>query len=70
MIFKILEIIFVLWLFWFLLTQFAIPIIRNTKLLPLFREETKLKKELIDLNQKEVELNLKKVVKQRSKEVK
>lgn len=44
------------------LTQMAVPLIRGTKMFPLFRRQHKLENELREVNQAKVEKNLAKQV--------
>jgi hypothetical protein len=48
------------------ITQVLIPAIRNTPCFPMFREEAKLKAELAELNQEELEQELAKRVREKS----
>lgn len=51
MFLRLMELIFALIFFWALITQALMPLIRGTKLFPMFKREAKLQSELEDVNQ-------------------
>ena len=55
---EILEIALVIAILWFFVTQICAPIIRGTVIMPIFRKEAKLEKELAETNQEVVEKKL------------
>jgi hypothetical protein len=62
------EVLIVVTLGWTLITQVSIPIIRGTKLFPMFRKEEKLKDELAELKQETIEKNIEKRIKNKKRE--
>jgi hypothetical protein len=63
MFLRLMELIFALIFFWALITQALMPLLRGTKLFPMFKREAKLQSELEDVNQavreKELEQKIK-----------
>ncbi len=62
------EVLIVVTLGWILITQLSIPIIRGTKLFPMFRKEEKLKDELAELKQETIEKNIERRIKNKKRE--
>jgi hypothetical protein len=51
MFLRLMESVFAIIFFWALITQALMPLIRGTKLFPMFKREAKLQSELEDVNQ-------------------
>ena len=58
MLLKLIEFVAVVFICWTFLSQIAVPIIRGTKLFPILRKEFKLKQDLSQAKQEEVEKDL------------
>lgn len=68
-IFKVLEVIIIVMVFLFFVTQIIVPAIQGTAFLPMFRKESKLKQELVELEQTARENDLEKVVEEKKSAV-
>lgn len=67
---KVLEIVIMVFLIWVVCFQMFIPTYLNRKMFPIFRKESKLQDELVNLNTEEVTVQLEEVVAERTEEVK
>jgi hypothetical protein len=63
MFLRLMELVFAFIFFWALITQALMPLIRGTKLFPMFKKEAKLQSELEDVKQAVREKELEQTIK-------
>lgn len=69
-IFVLLEFVFIAIALLIIVTQVLVPLYKNRPLFPLFRKETKIKNQIVELEQSLHESDLSKVVQQKTNQLK